>query len=385
MRVSRVSRSAVVVGVLLLLACGCSSGMADSWSVVPSPNGNPYINTLDAVTCTSSSNCWAVGGGQDPLTEHWDGSNWAEVTAPAPARDDSTLNSVACATASLCWAAGSDYYSTLPFLEMWNGNSWTSVNPAAPPDGQGEFLGVTCVSGDDCWAVGDQDENGFQTPLIEFWDGTTWYDAASPEPYGVLSGVSCVSAKRCWAVGSDVNAVNGKTEPLIETLKGTTWKAKVLPLAGSKTGGVFNAFNSISCVSSGDCWAVGYNQVLHMPGADGVRPDTDYDSYSGIIEHWNGSKWSSAAGTGIANGAPADVACPSESNCTTVGATEIFGTTNSPLIEVGPTDGWSQVPTGVPFTTGGNLYGDWCSETGCWAVGTNYDQGATLIDEEGTP
>lgn len=94
-----------------------------AWSIVPSPNysnggGNPAIpengNGLAAVTCASASDCWAVGG-YAPFRERgrtliarWDGTSWSLLPSPnTAAPEDSTgFAAVTCSSVSDCWAVG---------------------------------------------------------------------------------------------------------------------------------------------------------------------------------------------------------------------------------------------------------------------------------------
>ena len=71
---------------------------------------------LFAVTCVTSSDCWAVGAVLGPagngsptgtLTEHWDGAAWSMVPSPTPSgAAGGILQSVSCASSSDCWAVG---------------------------------------------------------------------------------------------------------------------------------------------------------------------------------------------------------------------------------------------------------------------------------------
>ena len=68
------------------------------------------------MTCVSASDCWAVGYYYDGTTsiyqtliERWDGTSWAIVTSPnTSATQNNYLNGVTCTSASDCWAVG--YY-----------------------------------------------------------------------------------------------------------------------------------------------------------------------------------------------------------------------------------------------------------------------------------
>ena len=180
------------------------------WAIENSPNG-VGTNELFGVTCTSASDCWAVGlylGGL-PLTEHWDGTSWSVVPA-AYNSAISPFNGVTCASASDCWAVGyeevtpnSNAQSTL--IEHWDGTSWSIVTSLNSGTLVNILNGVTCASALDCWAVGGySSSSGVPTQtLIEQWNGTSWAIANSPNAgdNDELLGVTCTSASNCWAVG----------------------------------------------------------------------------------------------------------------------------------------------------------------------------------------
>src|SRR5262249_14863636 len=84
------------------------------WSVVTSPNPNSFDDYLNVVACTSASNCWAAGNyfGSGPLANnktliaHWDGSSWSVTASPNPSSASGFLNAVTCPSSSQCWAVG---------------------------------------------------------------------------------------------------------------------------------------------------------------------------------------------------------------------------------------------------------------------------------------
>ena len=82
-----------------------------TWSIVASPNITGYLSD---VTCASASDCWAVGyyftgGLPRTLTEHWNGTAWSIVTSPNTSTGESNqLSGVTCTSPSDCWAVG--YY-----------------------------------------------------------------------------------------------------------------------------------------------------------------------------------------------------------------------------------------------------------------------------------
>jgi hypothetical protein len=70
------------------------------------------FNTLNSVSCTSSSNCLAVGsfqdfrGQQDTLAEQWNGSTWSYEATPNPAGTIPNLLGVSCSSSAACTAVG---------------------------------------------------------------------------------------------------------------------------------------------------------------------------------------------------------------------------------------------------------------------------------------
>jgi hypothetical protein len=71
------------------------------------------LNGLNSVSCTSSSNCLAVGffqdsrGQQDTLAEQWDGTTWSYAATPNPVGTLPSLDGVSCSSAGTCTAVGS--------------------------------------------------------------------------------------------------------------------------------------------------------------------------------------------------------------------------------------------------------------------------------------
>ena len=236
----------------------------NSWSIAPSPNTSPtQANYLQGVTCTSASDCWAVGwyeGNPDQtLIERWNGTSWAIVSSP---NQDSfgtpisnQLYKVACASASQCFAIGSvsDAEFTGSIIEQWDGTSWSLSTPAAAA---GVLYGVTCASASECWAVGGSgDAETFGPTLIERWDGTSWSVVPSPSAstFGadILYGVTCTSESQCWAVGLYDSPV--WIETLIEQWDGSSWSIVASPNFSNG----HTVLSGVACASASECWATG--------------------------------------------------------------------------------------------------------------------------------
>lgn len=124
-------------------ACGTALIMewdGTSWFKTPNmlltgPQRVPN-RTLFAVTCTSDSDCWAVG--QRATMVHWDGTIWRRVV-PVGVPNNVTFYSVACANANNCWAGGNRRY-----LMHWNGIRWVRVNQA--PLNSNRFTGIGVIA-----------------------------------------------------------------------------------------------------------------------------------------------------------------------------------------------------------------------------------------------
>jgi hypothetical protein len=172
-----------------------------SWQVIGSPSTsdtNPN-SSLAGVSCTSSSDCVAVGSqeyivsfnnnnivwGEEPLGGVWNGSGWSEPT-PISEGTNSVLSAVSCESATDCMAVGS---AGAALVENWNGTEWT----VASAPSTGPLAGVSCVGATFCAAVG----NG----ALATWNGTNWTAASSPASSGDFFSVSCSTASNCMAVG----------------------------------------------------------------------------------------------------------------------------------------------------------------------------------------
>src|SRR5437764_3761873 len=136
-----------------------------SWSIQSSPNpGGPGNDAeLTGVSCTSASSCVAVGfyhpavgPATDALAEVWDGSSCKIRQAVTPSGATYVaLDGVSCTSTSNCIAVGSQDGSTL--AERWDGKSWSMQSTASAPGigNDGTLSSVDCTSANNCMAVGD--------------------------------------------------------------------------------------------------------------------------------------------------------------------------------------------------------------------------------------
>jgi hypothetical protein len=233
-----------------------------AWSIVPTPNPSS-VSILGGVECVSSSNCWTVGhaGGQT-LAEHWNGTAWLVVGTPdtSPTQQNE-LGNVTCVSASDCWAVGDGGIggTQQTLAEHWNGTAWSLATTADTSPAQDNSLaGVSCTTSSDCWAVGlaENGTGGVQQTLAEHWNGATWSIVAtpnsSPVQTNVLQDVACVGPDSCWAVGQNVDA-GMVGHALAEHWDGSGWSEVATAPSSFRTG-----FGGVACPAISTCWAVGF-------------------------------------------------------------------------------------------------------------------------------
>lgn len=240
------------------------------------------------MTCTSASNCWAVGHHARPhgdnvnLALHWNGQSWSWAATPQP--DKSTgghvrqLNAIRCVSKSDCWAVGfwgtsGPKNGTEAF--RWSGSEWSSVSTPKV----GEAMAVACTSVANCWAV----TNGNTTTA--HWTGTRWSAVGIPQSaskQNSLGGVGCARATECWAAGTLNDSGVGELTDMMRW-NGTKWTRVPTPSPGTSQdsdNSAVNELDGVVCSSATSCWAVG-----------------SYWDYSAstrysILLRWNGTSWS---------------------------------------------------------------------------------------------
>jgi hypothetical protein len=240
------------------------------WTVVPSPNKDVGNNKLTAVSGTSTSDVWAVGnfsntnsGTFQPLTEHWNGTQWTIVNSPvAPSSSDNFLSAVKAIGKNNVWAVGYDYTidqtTSRTLIEHWNGTQWTVVPSPNKGTRNNQLLGVTAVSANNIWTVGFfLNSNGAVRTLIEHWNGTQWAivpSANANSTVNQLIGVTALSATNVWAVGYYFTSNNIK-QTLIEHWNGSKWSVVSSPNASTGD----NKLNAVTKVpGTTKAWTVGY-------------------------------------------------------------------------------------------------------------------------------
>jgi hypothetical protein len=325
----------------------------NTWSIVSSPNpAGSKFSRLYGASCTSTSNCIAVGSQYNATTqvsktliERWNGKTWS-ISADAVLPTGSTaglLYGVACTSTTFCFAVGQRFVSgavaATVLAERWNGHGWSLVNP--PNVANARYLrlnGVSCTSTRQCVGVGYYlPPDGRSLPLAEHWNGTTLTRVPSANTGILGSGdlhesASCANPSSCIAAGEYELGGAGRPATFAEQWNGKTWKiVKSVDPASS-----YSAFEGVSCTSATSCVAVGRYQK--------PRNRVDPGPTMTLVERWDGKKWSiaSSPNPGSKVSDLAAVSCWNTKSCFAVG-TQTNASTTQTLTERGNGSTWTVV------------------------------------------
>jgi hypothetical protein len=262
-----------------------------TWTAAQAPlpanaDTNQYSLVL-RITCESDGSCEAAGdyldssGHLQGLLETLSDGTWSPTEAPLPAdatsNPNAVLDAVTCASSTSCAAAGTYEDSagnTNGVLETLSDGSWSASEAPVPGNADSDLdvtlTSIACPAAGPCEAVGTYNESGSGSAegLLETLSDNTWSATEAPlpadadsDPAVTLTSVTCSSAGSCEAVGAyDQSSDNGYGEALIETLSLGTWTATAAPLPG-KAAQYDSALESITCLASGTCLAVGRYDV----------------------------------------------------------------------------------------------------------------------------
>jgi hypothetical protein len=347
-----------------------------AWTFLNTPiNSANDSSGLSDVSCTFATNCTGVGFLHDPngpnhgLIEDWS-LRWQldPPQIPFDNPEGSSVDSVSCPFPTFCAVVGGEESSSTVFnalAETWNGRSWTI---RATPNPSNSFLdAVSCNGAKVCTAVGDVAVgSGSLQTLAERWNGTNWTVQPTPSPAGAvhsfLTAVSCASTKSCVAVGFFTDG-SGNQTPFAEHWNGTSWALDTTPSPPLTPA---TQLNSVSCVSSVSCEAVGTDNIQTW------------------AEVWNGSTWAMQAipsPSGATDVRLHGVACTAANACTAVGA-YFNGSKTVPLAERWTGTTWAVQATAVPAGSFSQLASVSCNNavasTGCVATGSVTNGGVGL-------
>ncbi len=344
-----------------------------AWSVPRTPSlPHASVSELQAVACSSSSRCLAVGIGETGRTSEFkalaivgDGDAWS-LSAPINPRgaEPAGLGGVSCTSASFCMAVGMQWTFGLPgaprpgdppprrglpggaddgrhmtrlaFAERWDGTRWTLVPMAVPPGSFGIIMyGISCTSPQFCMAVGVGGTRDVMSGLAEVWDGTSWSIAPTPNPTGQseLLGVTCPVRTDCVAVGDHGSFFNDLFT-LAEHWNGRKWVEMDTPSPEK-----FSSLEFVSCPRADACTAVGHSSSsLEAPEAP-------------LAERWGGTEWSvqkTPNPGGDAGATLEGVSCATVDHCVAVGSTSPYSGRSHTLAERWNGRSWrvTDTPTG---------------------------------------
>lgn len=336
---------------------------------------------LDGVSCTSSAGCTAVGygqtakGGTFPFADKWTGSAWTSAPSTSLGADPHFgMSAVSCGAPNRCEAVSSYNLATTAKSDQvllaagWNGSSWQLQDvPVPAPLINASLNGISCVSAVICEAVGTAETEHDTRSFAASWNGKTWkYQSTELLASGAapdLDAVSCVSSRDCEAVGQYNNSATGRPVPLAEKWDGASWS--VQPSAATSLDTAF--LRSVSCTSTEDCEAVGF--------------DFEYKG-GGFAEAWNGHIWQHQAvpqpSANATSTVLSGVSCPVSGNCEAVGYAELSTGAEAPIAELWAGSAWQ--PQSAPYPQGSNpidLNSVSCAGArSCEAVG-EYRQGSS--------
>jgi hypothetical protein len=242
------------------------------WTIIDTPQQSGGL-LLNDVVALAPNNVWAVGandGFHSTIAMNWDGTAWSIVPTPNGGgfSDDNVLTSIAAVSANDIWAVGYIYPKggTPTTLSIhWNGSNWTRVTTPNPGNYFRRLDGVTAIAANDVWAVGSYSTNSGSTytPLFLHWNGSQWQHVASPEfgDYNALDDVYAIAPNDIWAVGTTAGCDFCPFQSLTMHWNGTAWTQEYSP-SGFRD---FTRMEGVTATSSGDVWAVGFNDEYEYP------------------------------------------------------------------------------------------------------------------------
>jgi hypothetical protein len=289
-------------------------GVQGTWTPVQSPTAS----SLYGIACPSATDCWAVGAVVPPGSgslaqaqiEHFDGTSWSVFPAPTiSAYPESGLNAVTCSSTSDCWASGisddpSSNTAGAPVVLQFNGTMWSLASQPIVGQGPNTQL-LSCPSQSQCFlfqAVSVTNSDGSESPVqqVAVLSNGTWNMAAAP-PSGVLfQGASCPQDNDCYAVGGP--DINGSNQTLYH-FDGTNW-TQVAPVSTGSDSAL--SIYALDCPVDGICWAGG-----GQPINGGNTP--------AVVIHYADGTWSTPAQPTVF-GQYVALTCLSSSACWAVGA-----------------------------------------------------------------
>jgi hypothetical protein len=291
-----------------------------------------------------------------------DGHFAIQRVPPPPGSKGGRLSKVSCAGNGFCAATTSapDQRFSVPagdpsvLVRRSQHGAWRRPANA----GHGFLSGISCPSATFCLALGD--------PGALRWNGQRWATAPAPgHPDPLTSGMqelSCTSQSFCLAVGMSAGS-RGRAQ--YATWNGSTWSP--IAAAPAPAGSTLSALTAVDCTAPGFCVAAG------------VFLKTPTGRARGLIETWNGTKWTLASPQPLVDLTfeGTDVSCATRSACMVN-----WGSAFEAIARWFNGTTWTVAPYPGPGKPKDNrsVLGVSCpSATSCFAVGTQVIHRSTFI------
>ncbi len=177
---------------------------AGTWGAAKEIPGE--IGGFNDVSCTTPLYCTAIGeGNNQPIYVTETAGTWGPATL-LPAPSNSEFDGLSCTSVTDCTAVGAGGTNE-PMYTTEVAGVWSTAKAVASPGTSSGFKSVSCTSATSCTAVGASQLAGEkQQPMHATESAGKWgavTELSSPLGDGSFYGVSCTPAKGCTAVGSD--------------------------------------------------------------------------------------------------------------------------------------------------------------------------------------
>jgi hypothetical protein len=289
---------------------------------VPNAAAKNQVNLPAEISCAARAKaqpaCLMVGEhyrdikSPAQLAEVWTGTWKILSMSNPPGTTWSSMEDVSCRTATFCMMTGEagttkQSASGTVFIShatayTWDGTKVTRLAVPNPPSGHdAELAGVSCPTVTTCLAVGNYTRpDGRSQAYSARWSGGRWTVQnarnLTSQVLTLFESVACVSTTRCEAVGTTLTP---GSRAFAEAWTNGTWQTQ--PTASQANATLFG----VTCPAAGRCFAAG-----------------SVGSHS-MIEAWNGTRWSVQPTPGTAapraGSALTHVSCVTASLCEAVG------------------------------------------------------------------
>jgi hypothetical protein len=209
----------------------------------------PKFIGLYGIACPTTSKCYAVGydnaSDADAVTTITSGKAGAPVEVPGDPGE--WLNAISCPSSAKCYAVGLvNYNPAIVSIKLPIESGKASFTSATIPDAW-YATGIDCTSVGNCVAVGEnKKEQGIVGTLVGGKIGKTTVVKGTEYLYGV----GCASSTSCVVTGAGVQASNGYSSGVVDSLTSGV-PGKVKTVAGA------NGFGQVLSTGGGAYVTVG--------------------------------------------------------------------------------------------------------------------------------